>query len=472
VLFTTTTFFLFLGVVLAGYYALAHRWQNRFLLLASYVFYGFWDPRFLSLLVLSTVVDFVIGRALPRTQDERRRRLLLGVSVATNLGILATFKYLGFFADAAASLLTNLGLAVHPPTLAIILPVGISFYTFQTLSYTVDVYRRRIEPERDPVTFALYVAFFPQLVAGPIERAGRLLPQLRASRQVTGDDLAAGITLITTGLILKVAIADVVGGHVGVLFARPEDHGSLTLLAGALLFSLQIYGDFAGYSQIARGVARLLGIELMANFDHPYLSRSCGELWRRWHISLSSWLRDYLYIPLGGSRGGHLRMARNLLLTMLLGGLWHGAAWTFVVWGAIHGVALAVERQLQPLIGNRVIRGGTIRARLSGAVGWLAVGTVWTASMVVFRADSLSVASGYLGGILSGRGPIDAGVLVTLAYGVILLALVELPAARRDDPLAYLRTPRLVRGAALGAGILLILTTWSRDHVPFIYFQF
>ena len=340
-LFNSYEYALFLIVVLVAYHLLLkRRLQNVVLLLASYWFYAAWDARFLSLIWISTIVDYTVGLRIQASRDAgraQRGRYWLGLSLATNLGLLGFFKYYGFFIDSAVDFLQGFGFSASPSTLSVILPVGISFYTFQTLSYTFDVWRGSLAPTRNALDFALFVAFFPQLVAGPIERASRLLPQIQRDRSVASADVSTGIYLILTGLVRKVVIADTAGLIADKYFADPASHGGLELVVGILLYTLQIYGDFAGYSNIARGSARLLGFELMRNFRHPYFSASVTEFWQRWHISLSTWLRDYLYIPLGGNRRGVRRTYVNLLATMLLGGLWHGASWNFVIWGGLQG---------------------------------------------------------------------------------------------------------------------------------------
>ncbi|MBT8405679.1 MAG: MBOAT family protein, partial [Gemmatimonadetes bacterium] len=318
-LFNSYLFWAFFAVVLLLYRGLKHRGQNRMLLVASYVFYGSWDWRFLSLIVFSTLVDYWVGLALadPSATDRRRRRLVT-VSLVSNLGLLAVFKYLGFFVDSAAALLEGLGLQANLPSLHIILPVGISFYTFQTLSYTIVIYRRKLEPTRDLLDFGLYVAFFPQLVAGPIERASHLLPQVLRPRRTTERQFREGLYCILYGLFKKVVIADNMALVVNHIFSQPPSTlNGLDTLVGVYAFAFQIYGDFHGYSLIAQGVARWLGFDIMDNFRQPYFAWSPQEFWRRWHISLSTWLRDYLYIPLGGSRTGG--RTRNVLITMLLG---------------------------------------------------------------------------------------------------------------------------------------------------------
>ena len=345
-IFNSFQFAIFFVLVLGAYWQLRWKGQNRLLLVMSYVFYGWWDWRFLGLLALSTGVDFLVARRLGRTDDGPHRKRLLWASMAVNLGILGFFKYFGFFADSLEASLSSVGVGWLAPSLGIVLPVGISFYTFQSMSYTIDVYRRELDPVEDFFDFALYVSYFPQLVAGPIERATRLVPQILSPRvRPRGEQISSGLALIAVGLVKKVAIADIAASVANDVFSRSGEASAIELIIGVYCFAIQIYGDFSGYSDMARGTSRLLGIELVENFKQPYFSPSITQFWRRWHISLSNWLRDYLYIPLGGNRKGPRRTYINLALTMLLGGLWHGAAWTFVVWGALQGLYLMVERR-------------------------------------------------------------------------------------------------------------------------------
>ena len=348
--FNSLQYALFLSAVFVIYWRLRRRGQNILLLATSWFFYATWDWRFLGLLVLSTVTDFIVGGRLASAASDSRRRIIFGISLVVNLGILGFFKYFNFFAESASRLLGSVGLNASGPTLKILLPVGISFYTFHGISYTFDVYRRKIRPARSLVDFALFIAFFPQLIAGPIGRAQWQLPQFEMERQrPSPEQMRAGIHLLFIGLFRKVVIADSLAPFVDGAFNQASGGSWITLLAGVWAFALQIYGDFSGYSDMARGSARLLGIELPENFNQPYLSRNITDFWRTWHVSLSSWLRDYLYIPLGGNRGTAATTARNIMITMLLGGLWHGAAWTFVVWGALHGMFLIAHRPVRDL---------------------------------------------------------------------------------------------------------------------------
>ncbi len=341
--FTTPQFVVFFALFFGVYFALAGRARKVWLLAGSYAFYGSWNAAFLLLILGSTLLDFWVGGALGRAEDAARRKRLVTISVVANLGALGFFKYFDFFVESAAAGLAALGVDADLPTLRILLPVGISFYTFQTMSYTLDIYRRQIEPTESLLDFALYVSFFPQLVAGPIERASHLLPQIaRVGRGLTADP--TGLVLIAIGCFKKVVIADNVAPLVEATYSDPSGVYAPALWLGTYAFAVQIYCDFSGYSDIAIGLGRLLGLDIMTNFRSPYAAVGPSDFWRRWHISLSTWLRDYLYIPLGGNRGGWFFVRRNLLLTMLLGGLWHGAAWNFVLWGAYQGLLLIAFR--------------------------------------------------------------------------------------------------------------------------------
>jgi alginate O-acetyltransferase complex protein AlgI len=471
-LFNSWAFVVFLPIVLTAYYSLRHRWQNRLLVLASYFFYGWWDWRFCSLLLLSTVVDFWVGRRLGGEENQPRRKSLLLLSCFTNLGILGFFKYFNFFADSAAQLFQIFGLKADTFTLSIVLPVGISFYTFQTMSYTIDVYRRRMKPVDSMVDFAVYVAFFPQLVAGPIERATRLLPQVQKHRHVDWEDIRSGSLLILLGLFRKVAIADGLAPLVNRVFSDPGEAGSAQLLIALYSFSLQIYGDFAGYSDIARGTARLLGFDLMINFQHPYFSTNITEFWRRWHISLSSWLRDYLYITLGGNRGGTIMTYRNLMLTMLIGGLWHGAGWAFVIWGGLHGLYLAGHKLL---LGSRQLNADVQfkswklapRDLLGVVITFHLVALTW----IFFRATEFDQAWTYLTGIINWHDGSTAG-LKRLAVSGFLLLVIDVPQYVKRDHTVVLRWPWILRGLLMALLILCLFGLRSYGKVPFIYFQF
>ena len=342
--FNSVAFLVFIGCFFPIYFLLKGNARLLFTLIASYVFYGWWDYRFLILIALSTCIDFYLSVLINNQEDPKRRKAVLAMSIFVNLAFLGFFKYFNFFIDSANDLLGLTGYGSGLTPMHIILPVGISFYTFQSMSYTIDVYRRAIRPEPSLLKFATFIGFFPQLVAGPIVRAVDFLPQLQKDHKFNWSNFQVGLAQVLVGFGKKIVIADSLAPFVDGVFAFPGSYTSLVLIIGVVFYSFQIYCDFSGYSDIAIGIARMLGFTFPMNFNLPYFSRSFSEFWERWHISLSSWLRDYLYIPLGGNRGGKFNMYRNLMLTMLLGGLWHGANYTFIVWGLLHGFYLVVQR--------------------------------------------------------------------------------------------------------------------------------
>jgi D-alanyl-lipoteichoic acid acyltransferase DltB (MBOAT superfamily) len=473
--FNSLQYLVFFPIVFVLYWQLRRRAQNVLLLLASWFFYAMWDWRFLGLMLLTTVVDFGVGRYLAATDDERRRKLAFGLSLGLNLAVLGFFKYFDFFVGSAADLLRAFGLDASEPTLRILLPVGISFYTFHGISYTFDVYRRDIEPAKDLLDFAVFVAFFPQLVAGPIGRAHIQLPQFENERPpLRWEEARSGLCLILLGLFKKVAIADALAPFVDQTFTDPGSASWIALLGGAYAFALQIYGDFAGYSDVARGSSRLLGIELPLNFEQPYLSRNITVFWRTWHISLSNWLRDYLYIPLGGNRDGRAKTYRNLMLTMVLGGLWHGAAWTFVVWGTLHGLYLCAHRAFTERPGaagpihNRVGHFG--RADVLPAIGtFQLVVFAW----IFFRAESFAQAFDVIAGIVTLQGGVtDWSALSLLGLlGAISIA-IDITQRNTETHTPMLSWTPVIQGAVYGAFVLGIVVFSGGETVPFIYFQF
>lgn len=474
--FNSIQFLVFLPTTLALFWAISgRRHRNVILLVASYVFYGYWDWRFLGLIMVSTLVDYVVAQRVAATETDRGRTRWLLVSLVVNLGILGYFKYAGFFVDSALRFVDAIGFTANETMFRVLLPVGISFYTFQTISYTMDVYRRRIEPERSLLTFAVYVAFFPQLVAGPIERAQHLLPQLqRPAVAPDRERVRSALVLILSGLFKKVVIADLLAPVANAAFDHPDQQGSAMLLVGAFAFSLQIYGDFAGYSSIARGTSRLFGVELIRNFEQPYLSTNITQFWRTWHISLSNWLHDYLYIPLGGNRGTRWETARNLMLTMLLGGLWHGASWHFVVWGGLHGLALAVHR----FLGAYEPRGLPPPPRWKDLPRIIPTFVFVTLLWIAFRASSFADATDYVRGLGEWRAPIverpdfwrsDVLLVASLYAAALAMDLVDRSRARIDP----LRTWGPVRwGLVVGAMLVAIAVSSGGKTEPFIYFQF
>jgi alginate O-acetyltransferase complex protein AlgI len=463
-LFSEFLFLPFFTVVFTVHWLLrGNTARKRWLLLASYVFYGAWDARFLLLILASTLVDYVAGGRIVASGERSVRRRWLVASLVANLGILGFFKYWNFFVVSGGALLGALGLDVAPRTLEIVLPVGISFFTFQSMSYTIDLYRRRIEPARGFADFALFVSFFPQLVAGPIVRARELLPQLDVRRTREHVALRASLTLFLVGFVKKACIADHLARPVDAVFAPDAAFDAASHWLGAALYGIQIYCDFSGYSDMAIGTAGLLGYRLVRNFDFPYLSRSIREFWRRWHISLSFWFRDYVYVSLGGNRTSRARTLRNLVVVFLLCGLWHGAAWTFVAWGAAHGVLLVAERTR---FGDWL--DARHRALQTGYV-LLAVGLAW----VLFRAESLGQAVDYFRA-MAGRGIPDGAESLAAGWAAALAGFAALHVAnlhwRLPRRLADL--PPATFAVAYGALWAVALPLVAIGHRPFIYFQF
>jgi alginate O-acetyltransferase complex protein AlgI len=481
-LFNSNGFLVFLAVTLIVYYGLRSlRQQNVALLIASYIFYAVWDWRFCVLLLVTSGVDFIVGRALADLPAGRQRQRALYIGLAINLGILFFFKYFHFFLNSAVQVLNTLGVSASPATLAIILPVGISFYTFQSIAYKLDVYRGIQEPERDPIIMGLFTAYFPQLVAGPIERASHMLPQFRQRTPATREQIESGIVLILIGLFRKVVIADVAASLInGQVFLVPNSAPAGRVLVGVYLYALQIYGDFAGYSDIARGVSRLFGIELMVNFNQPYFAANIADFWRRWHISLSSWLRDYIFMPLSrallrrfGNQHASAIMVVSNLITMTISGLWHGANWTFVVWGFMHGVLLAGHRLLQI---QKVL---PIRTKSAWGKRALSVfSVVFTFHVIVitwifFRAPTLQVGIDVLQ-----RALVDLRareVIFQIGRPVLLFALVfaidGLQAHYREHT-AVRQLPMVVRSLIYVVLIYGVCLFWSNVGAPFIYAQF
>lgn len=455
--FNSTTFLIFFGLFLVAYWVCRNHlgWRNGLILFASYIFYGWWDFHYLGLLAATSLVDFGVALGLEKMPTERSRRALLLVSVCLNLGVLGVFKYYDFFSDSFRQFAANLGMHADIGTLKVVLPVGISFYTFQSMSYVMDVYRRELPACRNVVAFLAYISFFPQLVAGPIERAAHLLPQFFTRRMVTTEQVLEGAWLMVRGFFKKVVVADNLDSTVGLVFNfSHQATGPLTLL-GALAFGLQVYCDFSGYSDIARGAAKWLGFELMTNFDRPYFARSIGEFWKRWHVSLSTWIRDYIYIPLGGNRRSPSRNAANVMATMMLAGLWHGAALNFLLWGIWHGAALLIGRSIERL------------GRVASSVWmWIAVLYGW----VLFRVRDLSELFNLTAGFSNWTAPFwfkDAVIVLVIFAGPILIleAIENRLAAKLNSRLAFARW--------LCAPMLLAtILYWERRSVPFIYFQF
>lgn len=476
-LFNSLAFALFLPLVFGLYWLVGAqrlKSQNALILVASYVFYGWWDWRFLLLIFVSSIADYWIGIALDASRTHGRRRALLWSSLIINLGILGFFKYFNFFVDSFADLLRMAGMHADLPTLRIILPVGISFYTFQTMSYSLDIYRRELKPTRDPIAFFAFVSFFPQLVAGPIERARDLLPQFIAQRRFALHDARDGIRQMLWGFFKKMVIADNMAPHVQSAYANHSDQTGAALALATFFFAIQIYCDFSGYSDIAIGSARLFGFRLCRNFAFPYFSRDIAEFWRRWHISLSTWFRDYVFIPLGGNRCGRGRQIWNVFVTFTISGLWHGANWTFVVWGALNGLYYV------PLLlagKQRSNTGLPAEGRLLPTVREIAaIGTTFALTLlawVFFRSASIDQALGILGRIF-GTAPDFTGLQ---GYAQpLLIALIGLTVEwlQRDKQhgLAIHAWPVAARWPAYASVVAAILVLGSFGSSEFIYFQF
>jgi len=466
-LFDTPIFIFFLVVVVSAYWCLKFRDQNKFLLIASYFFYGWWDWRFLCLMIGSTLIDYFIAIKIADTEDRRLRRALLVLSLVINFSILGFFKYFNFFADSLAGALSTIGIHASLPLLRIILPPGISFYTFQEVAYIVDVYSGKLPASRSFLDYGLFISLFPHLIAGPIQRPSHLLPQVQRPRSWDSEKAFSGLLLIIEGLFRKCVIADncalIANAAFGGSFGKP----SLPVaLLGMYAFAWQIYGDFSGYSSIARGCAQLMGFHFMVNFRQPYLAESIQDFWRRWHISLSTWLRDYLYIPLGGNRYGERKTYRNLMLTMLLGGLWHGANWTFVIWGGLHGGGLAAERKVN---NEAALRMGTVWKWLRRIFIFHVVGLAW----IFFRAQSLSAAWAMLRGFAtwSWRPEFPSAFLFLALFSLPLLLLDLYLESSGDE--YFLASARVRPRVAFGVACTLIIALLGANQASaFIYFQF
>lgn len=471
--FVSVAFFIFLPVVFAVYWLLGRnlRWQNLWLLLASYVFYGWWDWRFLILILITSVSSFVSGLWLEHAQH---KRAVVASNIVLNLGILGVFKYYDFFVENLQELFLQVGYSLDVPTLRLILPVGISFYTFQSLSYTIDVYRGKLRATNDVVAFFAYIAFFPQLVAGPIERASHLLPQMLGSRTFRYDEATDGLRRMLWGFFKKMVVADNCAVAVNLIWENYAEADALTLIGGMLLFTFQIYGDFSGYSDIAIGTSKLFGINLMENFRLPYFSKNIGEFWRRWHISLMAWFRDYLYIPLGGSREGNIRTVRNVFIVFLLSGLWHGANWTFVAWGGYNACLLTVQRWFR----------SNQKSDLSDTLTWHSIPQIIftfflvAIGWVVFRSASIAEAFDYLTRLFTTLSSFSLGGLQHGKVALLYCGLMLVVEWMQRDRLC----PLQLTGLAVGRYrvvcwtiyyLVLILVFFGRgEDQTFIYFQF
>ena len=468
-LFNSIDFAIFLPIVFFVYWFFANRditVRNVLILMSSYIFYGFWDIRFLSLIIFSSFVDFYVGLALRKVNAGAKRKLLLLLSIGVNLGFLGFFKYYNFFLDSFVSAFSLFGNEISTNRLNIILPVGISFYTFQTLSYTVDIYKNKLEPTRDIIAFFSFVSFFPQLVAGPIERASNLLPQFFSKKVFVYSTFTEGLKLIVWGFFLKVVVADRAAIYVNAVYNNVEFHEGLSFIAATILFAFQIYGDFAGYSLIAIGTAKLFGFNLMDNFNRPYFSGSVSEFWKRWHISLSTWFRDYLYIPLGGNRVSKPKWLFNLFLTFLISGLWHGADWTFIIWGALNGIYLILEV---------LFKKNNNKSFIHIVITFLLIDFAW----IFFRSNSLGDAMLIITKIFTNPGKLYIGMgaditaPVYAALAILILVLVEFKREYFDHVFLFSQSNRAtIKMAAYAFLVFVIMYLGVFDEGQFIYFQF
>ena len=475
-LFNSFQFLLFFLTVYLVYLRVNHRLQNVLLLIASYAFYASWNWKFLSLIIISTLVDYICGIRIDESNNRQIRKKYLILSIFTNLFILFIFKYFGFFSRNLCELIHLFGFDVNVNSIKILLPVGISFYTFQTMSYTIDIYREKMKPTRNLLDFSLFVAFFPQLVAGPIERASHLLPQIMNPRKVTSEKFQTGVYLIFWGLFLKCFVADGLAFVVDPVFNSSAPYNGVQTLLAMYSFAFQIFGDFAGYSSIARGLGKCMGFDIMINFNLPYYATNPSDFWKRWHISLSGWLKDYLYIPLGGNRISKYFTYRNLLLTMILGGLWHGAAWTFVVWGIYHGLLLAIYRFLKPRLSKLRVYRDNSGTRLWYYIRVLFFFHIICIGWLVFRAENMSQAAQMFQSLLFNMEireiPVLFLYLKRLLFFSGLLIIVQHYQFIKKDQLIILKINPAVRAMFYYTVFYLLVLFGTRGADEFIYFQF
>jgi alginate O-acetyltransferase complex protein AlgI len=472
-LFNSFTYLSFLVLLVPVYYLLPFRFKNTFLLICSYLFYAYWDWRFCSLLAITTISVYICGKYIFTSRDKKKKRIILIICLIINLGILGLFKYYNFFIDSFNSAFSVFGANLDWLHLNLILPVGISFYTFQALTYVIDLYRGEIKPEISIINFSLFVSFFPQLLSGPIERAKNILPQLSAPRKFDTMQLKEGLILITLGMFKKVIIGDSAARIINQIYAEPSYYASIEILMAIVLFTIQIYADFSGYTNIARGTAKMLGINIMENFEQPYFSQSMTEFWRRWHISLSTYLRDYLYTPLSIStrNWGKFSVAFSLFITFLLVGLWHGAGWTFVVFGAMHGAALVYEalsrkfrkklsKKINPFIYNKLC--------LLLVLGYV------TLSFIFFRAGSVNDAFFIINSLFSGQESdfVFRILMIITAYIVITYSLDLLEIRYKTHAYLIKFQQPYVLGISLAMWAVIIPYMMQSTPMPFVYFQF
>lgn len=478
-LFNSIEFLIFCPLVFLLYWFVfkSLRWQNLFIVVASYVFYGWWNYRFLFLIALTTFCSFVSGLLVEKYSQRKIKKLITTSNIILNLAILCVYKYYNFFVESFEDMMRLVGLNISPPLLHIVLPVGISFYTFQALSYTIDVYKDKIKPTHDIVAFFAFISFFPQLVAGPIERATNLLPQFLKPRRFDYSQAVDGMRQILWGFFKKIVVADNCAVLVNTIFDNYQNYDGMTLLFGGIFFTFQIYGDFSGYSDIAIGTARLFGINLMRNFAFPYFSRNIAEFWRRWHISLNTWFRDYIYFPLGGSRCSKLKVIRNTMVIFLVSGFWHGANWTFVTWGAYHALLfvplflLGQNRKFTNIVAedkclpSLMEMSQMLLTFVCVLVGW-----------ILFRSATIADFAGYMDHMISSFAVVKPSCRLNALVFIVLLMVVEWMNRHKQHGLQIDGTGRMMRYRVVRwityATILLIIVSFSGSQSDFIYFQF
>ncbi len=476
-LFNSLEFFIFLPIVFAMYWLIGNKHikqQNLLIAISSYVFYGWWDWRFLFLILFSSLVDYTIGLKLNSEDKPSKRKVLLWISICVNLGFLGFFKYYNFFVDSLIESFTFFGGQLSINTLNIILPVGISFYTFQTLSYTIDVYNRKLEPTKDFLAFMAFVSFFPQLVAGPIERATNLLPQFHKRREFVYENAVDGLRQALWGLFKKVVIADNCATYANMIFNNQQEYSGSTLLLGAFFFAFQIYGDFSGYSDIAIGISRLFGFNLKRNFAFPYFSRDIAEFWRRWHISLSTWFRDYLYIPLGGSRGGTKMKIRNTFIIFIVSGFWHGANWTFVVWGALNAIYFLPLLLLKKnRVNTNLVAEGKYFPTIRELFQMLLTFFITLIAWVFFRADNVTNAFVYIKDMFSASLFSKPDIVPITVLGLLgIFITIEWLGRAGEYAIQKIDFMNKPLRWSFYMVLIILMFVYTGEQQEFIYFQF
>lgn len=477
-LFNSISFAIFLPIVFLLYWFVTNKnlkLQNVLLLLASYFFYACWDWRFLFLLMFSTLLDYFTGLKMQDAENQKRKRFWFWLSISINLGFLGVFKYYNFFAESFAEAISHIGMQVNPWTLKIILPVGISFYTFHGLSYVIDIYKGRIKAEKNFIDYAVFVSFFPLLVAGPIERATHLLPQIKKRRNFDYSQAVDGLRQILWGLFKKIVIADNCAEIANQIFNNSADQSGSTLVLGAVFFAFQIYGDFSGYSDIAIGTARLFGIDLLRNFAFPYFSRDIAEFWRRWHISLSSWFKDYLYIPLGGSKGGNWMRIRNTFIIFIVSGFWHGANWTFIVWGALNALFIMPSIIMRTHRNHlETVAQGNSFPTVKEFFQMITTFALAVFAWIFFRAENITHAFSYVSGIFS-KSLFSVPTIIPRFLTLLLIIFVIIEWLGREQQYAIAKLGMRWKSPfryAMYYAIIIAIFWFAGEDQQFIYFQF